>query len=526
MKTDTRLTTSVLSLGRFCALSLRLALIGLVLHAPAATADTTNPGSASVDNGATAEGGTKVASSGASDFDPKEARQQAMVGFVHLRGEEYEAARKAFSLALARWPNHPQVAYGLALSETALGNAEVALEHLRGLVRQGYALPVADEAGFEALHGREGYTLLLRELEALNGKVLGTSEQVFSLAERDLIPEAVVFDPPSGAYFISSVHHRKILRRSSDGKVTPFAADGLWAVSGLAVDAEHRLLWAATSAMPQMRGFRPQEAGQTALVAFDLDTGDERLRFENRQPGHQLGDLTVASNGDVYVSDGADGSGRVWRTVMTASAAEDTTWRRRPGTLPASPTDTNTADTVVDPMASRSPLPLGLEVISPPDLLRSPQGLALTADGRHLFVADYSFGLLACELARGEWFHLAEPPGMALLGIDGLSVSGEDLVAIQNGLRPQRILRLRPDLAARRVSAGEVLAMHLPQWSEPTLGTVVGDALVYVGNSQWDRFDGEGQLPSVEHLSPPSIQRLQLRPWTVAQPTPAEGEED
>ncbi len=462
---------------------------------------------------AVAEAPPTTATASASVFDPRAARQQAMVGFGHLRQQDYGKAHAALSAAFEQWPNHPQIAYGLALSETALGHLDAALERLRQMTSQGYALPVEGEDGFDALRQSAAFADLLEELEALATESLGHSEQVFALAEPDLIPEAVVFDPQSGDYFVSSVHRRKILRRHADGRVDTFAEKDLWAVSGLAVDSRQRLLWAASSAMPNMQGYRPEDDGNTALVAFDLDSGVEQWRFESRQPGHRLADLTVAPDGTVYVSDGAEGIGRIWRTV-TSSGDEGEVWRRR---LPApAPPSASPQQTIgdADPASPRQ-TPVGLELISPPDSLRSPQGLALSADGGHLFVADYSYGLLACELATGEWFHFAEPPGVALLGIDGLNIFGNDLVAIQNGVQPQRILRLRPDLRSRRIVASKILAMHLPPWSEPTLGTVVGDDFIYVGNSQWDRFDADGRLPSVEELAPPSIQRLQLGGWAI-----------
>ena len=465
-----------------------------------------------------------TASEGAG-FDPQGAREQAVVGFAHLGKQEVGMAQAALAPALAQWPNHPQIAYAMALSEVALGEGDMALERLRGVVERGYWLPIAAEEGFESVRQRPAYALLLQELDALTATRIGASDEAFALEEPDLIPESVVVDAAGQRAFVSSVHRRKILVRQADGRVDTFAEDGLWAVSGLAIDAPRRILWAATSAMPNMLGFAPEDDGKTALVAFDLDRGHELMRFENRLPGHRLGDLTVAEDGTVYVSDDAAGVGNVWRTVAT-STSDEATWNRRLGSETEDPK-------AVDPEAPGAKFsveswqaPVGLEIISPPGFLRSPQGLALSADGRHLLVADYSYGLVGCELAGDSWFHFAEPPGVALLGIDGLNRAGDDWVAIQNGLQPQRILRLRADIEARRVVASQILAMQLPQWSEPTLGTVVGDDFLYVGNSQWDRFDAEGHLPPAQELAPPSIQRLKLGPWTPDAASPPKPEDD
>ena len=50
-------------------------------------------------------------------------------------------------------------------------------------------------------------------------------------------------------------------------------------------------------------------------------------------------------------------------------------------------------------------------------------------------------------------------------------------------------------------------AHHL--YREPTLGTVVGDDLIYVAASQWQSFDAEGKL-LVDQLVEPTILRLPL----------------
>jgi hypothetical protein len=54
----------------------------------------------------------------------------------------------------------------------------------------------------------------------------------------------------------------------------------------------------------------------------------------------------------------------------------------------------------------------------------------------------------------------------------------------------------------------ETLAMNLPQFDEPTLGTVVDDNFYFVANSHWNRFDAENNLP--EDLSGPIVLRVQL----------------
>ena len=89
-------------------------------------------------------------------------------------------------------------------------------------------------------------------------------------------------------------------------------------------------------------------------------------------------------------------------------------------------------------------------------------------------------------------------------------VHGDGLVAIQNGIRPHRVVRLTLAEAGRRVGAAEVLAMGLPDLDEPTLAVAAGERLYVVGRSQWAQLGG-GHGPPPEGL-PPAVVLALRRP--------------
>ena len=103
--------------------------------------------------------------------------------------------------------------------------------------------------------------------------------------------------------------------------------------------------------------------------------------------------------------------------------------------------------------------------------LRSPGGLALSADGKTLYVADWAYGLATVDLATGGLAWLAPPPGATVLGVDGLRRDGNALIGIQNGVAPARITRfeLAPD--GRSIVSAKLLERGVPGWDEPTLGS-------------------------------------------------------
>jgi len=138
------------------------------------------------------------------------------------------------------------------------------------------------------------------------------------------------------------------------------------------------------------------------------------------------------------------------------------------------------------------------------------QGLALDQRRGRLFVADYLAGLFAVDPDSGEAQVLANPTEAHLGGIDGLYLHRGDLIAIQNGTIPQRIVRLRLDPAGTTVLHLEVLQQQLPGWNEPTHGLVDNDRLYYLATSNWPAYDDDGNLRDGAALEPLRVMSVAL----------------
>jgi sugar lactone lactonase YvrE len=258
------------------------------------------------------------------------------------------------------------------------------------------------------------------------------------------------------------------------GRATEFVPAGLkgfWAPLGMRVDAARRVLWVAAAAVPQTVGYDSADAGRSGLFRFDLASGALTGRFPLPADGqpHTLGDVTIARNGDVYSTD-SRGPAVYW--VRTGSDS------------------------------------IEQFVVSP--LLISAQGLALDAEERTLYVAEYARGILRIDLATRAVRLLEAADDVLALGIDGLYLVEGSLVGIQNGVTPDRVVRLRLDASGNRVERAEVLERARPDYAEPTLGVVVGRDLFYVAASQWERFHDDGTIEAPDTLRPPLVLRLRL----------------
>ena len=101
-----------------------------------------------------------------------------------------------------------------------------------------------------------------------------------------------------------------------------------------------------------------------------------------------------------------------------------------------------------------------------------------------------------------------------MLGLDGLAAWEDDLVAVQNGIAPPHVVRiaLARGNDGAPVAVGSVVEIdrNLEFADEPTLLARVGDGLVYVANSQWEKYDEAGVRQPGAVLTPPTVLRIEI----------------
>lgn len=221
------------------------------------------------------------------------------------------------------------------------------------------------------------------------------SHVIATLPDTTFWPEGVDYDPRTGRYYVASVRHRTIAEVDAHGKVRelwPRDRSGMGALLGVRVDTARGVLWATTSGIRQMEGYVAGDSAIAALLRIRIADGAIERRWDvpPTARGHVLGDLAVAPNGDVYVTD----------------SFEPVVYRLRRG-----------RET--------------LERIESP-LFRSLQGVAPTPDGRSVFLTDYSRGLLVLDVGSGAVTRLDDAPEFSSRGCDGIvldakgSSSGRD----------------------------------------------------------------------------------------------------
>ncbi len=386
--------------------------------------------------------------------------------------KDYAGLIENMKLALRERPNYWRYVYNIAVGYALNGDEATAVRWLNQLADMGLVVPAATDENFNSIKDIDAFKAVVARFEAARNRI-GNSETAFTIHEKGLVPEGLAYDEAEKTFYVGSVYKRKIVSIDKHREVRDFssASDGLWSVMGMHVDAERRLLWVCTASQPQMVGFSDSEKGLTGIFKYDLKTKKLVKKYLLPADGkpHWLGDLVIGSRGEVFASDS------VTPAIYKIDREKDS-----------------------------------IELFLTNDAFVNPQGLAFSSDQKHLFMADYLKGIFAIEMKSKSVSLITPGASMTLLGIDGLYAYQGRLVAVQNGVPPNRIVEFMLDPAVSRVVRFKVLEANNPIFDEPTLAVIAGDSLFYIGNSQWGAVDEKGKLASEDKLHDAVI--LKLKP--------------
>jgi hypothetical protein len=270
---------------------------------------------------------------------------------------------------------------------------------------------------------------------------------VFAGEAQSFIAEGIAHDAAADRFFIASVATRRIVT-IHDGHQGAFARlPGDYSPLGIALSGD--TLWVTAATLPQGAG----HDGPSALIAIDKNDGHVRRIYPVPNQGKTaLNDLTFAPDGTIYASDSL--SGALYRLSRGAAAL--------------------------------------MRLV----VLKSPQGMAVSADGKSLLVADYSLGLVKLDLASNTFAPVKIPDGINVKGVDGLArLPDGAFFASQNGLKKPRMLRLSLSPDWTRLLSLDVVAADDPAVADPSLVTADQSGAYVVGVSQWASF-GNGPTPA------------------------------
>ncbi|HEX7709120.1 MAG TPA: SMP-30/gluconolactonase/LRE family protein [Thermoanaerobaculia bacterium] len=365
---------------------------------------------------------------------------------------------------IAQQPANMPYIYVLATYHDTTRNTAEVVRWLNRLHDLGWEHGVALDS-FPNTRDHAEFRAATARLELLEPRVNRATAEFTIRNQRELVPEGITWDPVDRVFYLSSIYQRKILRVEADGSHREFvteAQDGMLSTIGIHIDPRRRLLWIASTDLPEMRGRTKENEGRSILFAYELATGRmvRKIEYGSAEQPSLLNDFVLLDDGSVLVTDTL--GQQVLRLAPDASAFE--IW-------------------------------LGD--------FRYPNGIALDDQGRYVYIADFR-GITRVDLSDRSRQRIETRS--LLNGIDGLAFHAGTLIGIQNSLGKPRVIRIHLDGPRT-----EILESKNDRFDMPTTGVVVGDDFYFIANTGLRSFNTDHTIWPAEKLADPVMMKIQLR---------------
>ncbi len=350
------------------------------------------------------------------------------------------------------------------LARILTGRMDEAITLAKDVADRGLVLETPPSEAFDRMRADPAFAAIEHQMTE-NAKPVGNANTVFEIAEDGLLPEAITIGS-RGKTLIGSVHTGAVMA-IDDNHMLRTVATAQGGVFDL--EARGKLIWAAVN-----NQLAYENAGKdpafASVMAFNRKSGASVREIRVTQSDALLGDLEVGRKGVIFASDSLTP-----RILRLAPAGET------------------------------------LEVFAQDARFANLQGLALDEKNHRLFVADYLTGLFVVDVKSGAVTAIANPTSAHLGGIDGLYLYRGDLIGVQNGTSPQRIVRIDLSEDGAIAMGLTVLQQALDEWNEPTHGVIAGTAFHYIATSNWPAYDDEGRLREDAALHPLRVMSIKLQ---------------
>ena len=318
---------------------------------------------------------------------------EVMAKTLTRRGDHANAAQ-AWQRAVSMRPHIGRYKLEMAASYAQIDKKRETYNALLELQTQGYAYDLHADKRFDKVATTEVWTYTLQGLDA-NREPFGAGKVAYTLPRQDLLIESLAWDPTRKQLLAGSAREGKVYKVAAGGKLEPFVGadeeNGMWSVFDIAVDARNGVLWVASTAVPHYRGYDAKtDLGRAGVFKFDLKTGKFLKKFLSPSLVGQsffLSTLALAPDGTLYAADGVNNAvyqvrGDEFRRLFHAPS------------------------------------------------LTSIRGMAVSADGKVLYLGDHERGLIGFDLASGKPFDIGVPKNLALGGLEAVVWHEGEIVVV------------------------------------------------------------------------------------------------
>lgn len=375
-------------------------------------------------------------------------------------------------------PHVPQYMINLVRASALLEKSNTAYHYMHTMQQQGLSFDFNSTEDTQNIRGTQAYDYMNNLMIEAN-KPAGEGVVAVTLAGSPQDYGALAWDASRERLLVGTIREGKLLAVADDGSTEVLLQanddNGLWSITGLAVDADRQRLWVSSSASAAFEGFSAADANRAALFEFDLATmeliGHSYVPVDALH--HQLGSVACTGNGDVFV-----------------------------------------IDTVTPIVYRKVPGKNRLEAFVSSSHLARFGDLAVTPDGSRLFVADPIMGVFLVDPKAQRASMLSGPDTLNLAGIEGIAYADGKLFVVQGGITPQRLMRLALDPMGAAVTEVSPMAIALEPFDGPSKAAVRGGDLYYFANQGSAAADEEAvimrtALDAGGSIQPPDLEQLE-----------------
>ena len=262
--------------------------------------------------------------------------------------------------------------------------------------------------------------------------------------QKNLIPEGIAIDPQTETLFLNSLKENKIVKSNLDGSTpSEFIKRNQYEyLSGFGMTIKGDTLFALGNSH-----IRPDNT--SVLLLLNTKTAQLIDSFTlNDSLFHYLNDLTISSNGDIYITDSESNK------IYTIQRSQQ-----------------------------------HLEIFLENDEVANSNGISISDDGQYLYLASFRKGIRVIDIRSKK---IINEPNEDYAGIDGMKYYNKSLIAIVNARRDtnkQGVFRFYLDDTKTKIIKKKQLVPYGKHFILPTTFDILNGYIYYVINTQLDNLD-------------------------------------
>ena len=388
-----------------------------------------------------------------SEVVSQEVSESQQIAVLKEQSREAYAAEKWVAFYIANMklselrPFEPEYMVNIIRACALLDRKSTAYHYMLKMQQQGMTYDFNTIEDTLKIRDTEAYTFINNTLVNA-GEAAGTGTVAFTLPGNPADFRAIAWDGSRDRFLVGTMREGVVMAVSIDGETEVLLQaddeNGIWSISGLAVDVERKRLWISSASTPLFAGFSPAEANLGALFELDLETMELLGRYNLPVDGlkHELGSLALTDDGHVYV---------INRTTPI--------------------------------IYHKTPEGSRLEAFFASPELLALRDITVVSDNSRIFVSDAYKGILVIDPIGEQANLLGGPEALNFGGIKGIEYEDGMLFVVQGGFKPQRVVRLELDDNRAVVQSIIPMAIALDGFNQPGTGTLQGGNLYYFANS-------------------------------------------